>query len=627
MKKYSVFGKWLLACSLGVGAVSLGGVVPPQHVYAEQTLTQADYENKSKEFMNLVEKEDWASLYSLFNQTLQKYVSQEHLPHLLPGMTAAYGKINKVELQATESNSLYTTVKMLVTAEQGPYVFVLHFDQKGKVNDFTITMATDPNQFRNPEYNHPEKYIEKPIVFGEKPFQLPGVLTVPKGEGPFPVVVLVHGSGAHDKDETIFTMKPFRDLAVGLANHGIAVLRYDKRTYTHAVKSSMDPKFSIMEETVIDANHAVEKLKSLPEIDGENIFVLGHSQGAYALPLILENDKKKDIKGAIGVAGPVGKFHELLLWQIEEGLERAKKMNAPQEQIAAIQEQLDWMQAQAALLEDPQYSQDNLPAEFGLSNPYWWFDLKEYEPAERMAEQDVPLLLLQGGKDIQVPAEHLDQWKEVLKEPDNVQYQLYPNMMHMLADYAGEPDGMTEYYTPGNVAEAMIDDVAAWVKTGKLNDSVDLTVYKDYQPNQFWSEPFAWAINKGIIKGYEDEKVLRPYKPMRESEYLRVFLRNQLGSDLKDESLANIYGLAKEYGLPVKGDGDITRGEAAVLLAKSFTGKTLNEEKAVQWLYDEGIVDGYPDEKGNVQKTYESYKPDEPMKRSHLVTMLYRIQQ
>ncbi len=126
-------------------------------------------------------------------------------------------------------------------------------------------MANDPSQFINPTYNHPENYTEQPVIFGEDPFTLPGVLTLPKGDGPFPVVVLVHGSGAHDMDATVFSFKPFRDIAAGLANHGIAVLRYDKRTHTHGIKSVVNPKLSIMEETVLDANHAVKKLKSNPK--------------------------------------------------------------------------------------------------------------------------------------------------------------------------------------------------------------------------------------------------------------------------------------------------------------------------------------------------------------------------
>ena len=485
------------------------------------------------------------------------------------------------------------------------------------------------SQIINPDYNHPENYTEKQISIGEGDFILPGVLTVPKGDGPFPVVVLVHGSGPNDMDETAYSFKPFRDIAVGLANQGIAVLRYDKRTNTHAIKSSVDPKLSIMEETVFDANLAVETLKSVPEIDEKNIFVLGHSQGGYALPLILENDKNKDIKGAIGVAGPTGKFHDLLLWQMEQSLVRAEKMNVPKEQIDAGKAQLEWMKGQIALLEDPQYSRDNIPPAFQLQNPYWWFDLNEYEPTELAKEQNVPLLLLQGEKDIQVPVDQLEAWKSALAERENVQYKVYPDMMHMLVNFKDEPNGMTEYMTPGNVPVEFLNDISQWVKTGKIDEKnpVDLSIYKDYQPNLYWSEAFSWAIDKGVIKGYEAEKLLKPYQPMTESEYLRVFFRNQLGADLKDESLANIYALARSYDLPVnkKENAALSRGEAATLLAKSFTGKTMSEEEAVQWLYDQNIVNGYMDQNGNSPKTYASFKPNEPMKRSHLVTMLYRL--
>ena len=66
--------------------------------------------------------------------------------------------------------------------------------------------------------------------------ELPGILTVPKGEGPFPVVVLLQGSGASDKDESVGNLKPFRDLAEGLAERGIAVYRFDKRSYVYGME-------------------------------------------------------------------------------------------------------------------------------------------------------------------------------------------------------------------------------------------------------------------------------------------------------------------------------------------------------------------------------------------------------
>lgn len=90
---------------------------------------------------------------------------------------------------------------------------------------------------------------------------MPGTLTIPKGIETFPVVVLVHGSGPNDRNESIGGSKMFRDLAVGLANEGIAVLHYDKRTYEYGLKSQ-SPYLTAKEETIDDALAAVQFVKS-----------------------------------------------------------------------------------------------------------------------------------------------------------------------------------------------------------------------------------------------------------------------------------------------------------------------------------------------------------------------------
>ena len=70
------------------------------------------------------------------------------------------------------------------------------------------------------------------------PVAVPGTVAVPHGAGPWPGVVLVAGSGSLDRDETIGRNKPFKDIAWGLASRGVAVLRFDKVTYTHAAQFS-----------------------------------------------------------------------------------------------------------------------------------------------------------------------------------------------------------------------------------------------------------------------------------------------------------------------------------------------------------------------------------------------------
>ncbi|WP_108671642.1 alpha/beta fold hydrolase [Peribacillus acanthi] len=620
--------KIVLAGTLGLTGLT-GSLTAPQHqVHAETSIANVDYKKNAEEFITLLMSNKWEEASKQFSKHLQPLLTKEVVVPLLAGMTTPYGKVLETKYKDLKTDSVHTNVTFEATAEKGAFNIVLKLDQEGKVDDFAIEPLSPPVNVLNPTYNNPENYSEKQFVIGEGKFSLPGVLTVPKGKGPFPVVVLVHGSGAHDKDSSIYSFKPFRDIAVGLANEGIAVLRYEKRTKAHPAKSMLTPNFSIQEETVLDANLAVEKLKSLPEIDSKNIFVLGHSQGAFALPLIIENDKKQDIKGAIHVAGVADKFHHLMLWQFEEGLKRAEKMKAPAEQIKALKDNLAFFKAQFSILDDPQYSADKVPPTFQLGGASWWFGLRDYVPTVLAKKQNVPMLVIQGDKDLQVPTSQYNKIKAELKDRKNVDYKIYPDMFHALVNYPGEPDYMTEYMTPGNVPQEFISDVSEWMKTGDLaTKDEDLSSYIDFEYDQYWSKPFTWAINKGIIVGYEKDRLLKPYSTMTESQYLRVFFRYTHEEALKDESLTTIYSLAKKEGLLLSGkqNSELTRGQAAVLLAKSFTKKTMSENQAVQWLYDHNIVSGYLEKDGTSQKTFESFKANEPMTRAHIVTMLSMI--
>ncbi len=126
--------------------------------------------------------------------------------------------------------------------------------------------------------------------------RLPGTLSLPLGNGPFPAVVLVHGSGPNDRDETIGPNKPFRDLAHGLASRGTAVLRYEKRTKQHPILMSLTrSSVTVKEETIDDAVAAVEVLRNHNKIVPNRIFVLGHSLGGMLIPRIA--------KAEAGIAG------------------------------------------------------------------------------------------------------------------------------------------------------------------------------------------------------------------------------------------------------------------------------------------------------------------------------------
>ncbi|WP_057768455.1 alpha/beta hydrolase [Cytobacillus praedii] len=543
MKSISVL---MLAGSLGLTGAVGSLSISEHHVSAQEVKNEINYETSANEFLEFVKAKNWEAAYTQLSQNLQSAVSKETFSTLWTQLSTPYGEVKETSLEGVKNDGVHTKVTYIVKAKQGAYKQVIKFNREGKIDDFLFDVITAPESFLNPSYNHPENYTEKEVIIGEGKYALPGVLTVPKGKGPFPVVVLVHGSGPNDMDETMTVFKPFRDIAAGLANDGVAVLRYDKRTRVHTVKTGMEPKFSIQEETVIDANLAVDKLKSLPEIDSKNIFVLGHSQGAFALPLIVENDKKDDIKGIIGVAGPAGKFHDLMLWQMEEQLKLAEKMQAPKEQINALKETLATYQKQFGILKDPKNTKENIPADFLLQPGYWWFDLRDYVPTELAMKQDIPTLLLQGGKDLQVPVSEFEAWKSALENRDNVDYKLYPNMFHTLVDYPGEPNWMTEYMTPGNVSESFLSDIAEWVKTGSIKSDVEKPEPKPGEqkpsPKVYWD---GLLMKKGQIGKIEVVKPINLWK--REGDKLTFVRVLKPGEQYRVYKYDNKFG--GQYGL------------------------------------------------------------------------------
>ena len=127
-----------------------------------------------------------------------------------------------------------------------------------------------------PPYADLSAFEELEVTLGEAPWQVGGTLTLPNGPGPYPAVVLVQGlSQRPDRDRTFAATKGHRDLAWGLASRGIATLRYDKRTWTHALAFARQDEFTIDDEYVEDALAAVEALRQTPRIDPARVYVFG----------------------------------------------------------------------------------------------------------------------------------------------------------------------------------------------------------------------------------------------------------------------------------------------------------------------------------------------------------------
>jgi dienelactone hydrolase len=300
--------------------------------------------------------------------------------------------------------------------------------------------------WQRPEYSQPASFKEREVTVGEGEWKLPGTLTVPVGAGPFPAVVLVHGSGPNDRDETVGGAKVFKDLAEGLASRGIVVLRYEKRTSQYRARIAAMGKFTVQEETVEDAVKAVALVRSQAEVNGQRVFVIGHSLGAYVAPRIAEQDGK--LAGMVLMAGNVRPMEDLLL-------EQMNYMGIQGDQLDRVKD----LQAKVKKLEP---GDEDSPALAGIPISYW-LDLKDYNPAAEAKKLTIPLLILQGERDYQVTMTDFALWKAAVGGAKGVVMKSYPTLNHLFV--AGEGKSMpVEYNKPGHVAPAVIEDIAKFVK-------------------------------------------------------------------------------------------------------------------------------------------------------------------
>lgn len=306
------------------------------------------------------------------------------------------------------------------------------------------------NTYRTPDYVKPGIFTVHEVTVGKTPWELGGVITIPVGEGPFPAVVLIAGSGPNDRDETIGPSKPFRDIAEGLSSRGIVVLRYDKRTHTHG--ESLDAAgITVEEEVLADARAAIAFLRAQPSVDNDHVYVLGHSLGGTLAPVIAG---ESDVSGVIVLAGSARPLAQVLVGQL------AYIGSLPGHQGGDEQRELETMKSR--LLEYQAGKLRSTDMVFGATVGYL-DDLERRKPLEKAWASKIPYLVLQGGRDYQVTGEDFDLWKKALASHSNATFRYYDDLNHLFAGGKGmaTPE---EYARPQSVSPGVVTDVADWIE-------------------------------------------------------------------------------------------------------------------------------------------------------------------
>lgn len=395
---------------------------------------------------------EYAACVEAADDAMRAALPADKLAAVWRQITAAYGPyVAEQGAQSSRADAL-AIVDLACRFERGNLRVRITLNADMKVAGLFFTPLAADVPYRAPDYVNTQGFREAPVTVDAGGWPLAGTLSCPHGDGPFPAVVLVHGSGPHDQDESIQQTKPFRDLAWGLASRGIAVLRYEKRT--HKYGDRMKPaEITVAAEVIDDALAAARLLRNQPGIATNGVFVLGHSLGATAAPSIGAQDPR--IAGLIMIAPAARPIHAL----IEDQLTYIANLDgqiSPEEK-----EQIDT----ARQAGDKLRAGDVQPQDTLLGAPVaYWRNLDALAPLQTAKTYPRPMLLIFGGRDYQVTAIESDLWKSALADHGHARLQVFPELDHLMHAGTG-PSRPEDYSTPGYVDAQVIAVIADWVKT------------------------------------------------------------------------------------------------------------------------------------------------------------------
>ena len=263
-------------------------------------------------------------------------------------------------------------------------------------------------------------------------------------------------------DEQVYKLTPFKDLAEGLAKHGIASIRYDKRSFAHGFKMvRAKTPITVKEETIEDAVLAAELLRQDPRIDPNNIFIVGHSMGAMLAPRI--DAEGGSFKGLILMAGSPRTLEQIILGQNADMLAASKGLMRwiMKKQVAKFEKLFDGMYE----LTDEEAKKRKMG---GGTTLYYFKEMGEHPASDYLAHMEKPMLIMQGSEDFQAKVDpDFIGYQNLLQGRTNVAFKLYEGLNHAFvpAIYRDIKQAKKEYNVERHIGEDVIGDIAAWIKS------------------------------------------------------------------------------------------------------------------------------------------------------------------
>jgi pimeloyl-ACP methyl ester carboxylesterase len=361
--------------------------------------------------------------------------------------------------------------------------------------------ATELKRPQEPKAPFPYTSEDVGVAHARAGIVLAGTLTIPLGDGPHPGVVMITGSGAQDRDETILGHKPFWVIADHLSRHGIAVLRMDDRGVGKSMGSIAG---ATSDDFAKDIGAAIEYMRTRKEIDSKRLGLVGHSEGGLIAPMVAAEDA--GIAFIVLLAGPGIPGSEILplqsrliarangateaeaeaqtkqMVEIFAMLKSGKGQSEMEARIRemAIEEMKESPEGRARSDEDRGKKADELARDqaAALMDP-WMRRFIAYDPRPTLAKVKCPVLALNGEKDLQVPPrENLGEIEKALRGAGNTKVTIaeLPGLNHLFQHCT--TGALSEYGTiEETFSRGALDQITTWIgsQCGMAGESAKVT--------------------------------------------------------------------------------------------------------------------------------------------------------
>ncbi|MGW4844679.1 alpha/beta hydrolase family protein [Nocardia brasiliensis] len=341
---------------------------------------------------------------------------------------------------------------------QGGQTFKLSL-QRGKIAPLARPQTPQP----------PFPYRSEDVTYRNGDITIAGTLTKPEGNGKFPAVLMITGSGPQNRDEELFGHKPFLVIADSLTKAGYAVLRTDDRGVGGTSGKLDDANYT---DLAGDAAAGVGFLRGRPDIDPARVGLFGHSEGGYLAPLVAARPDS-GVAFVIAMAGPAVSGADVLIEQTKligaandtpaDELDRSVRQTT---EISALLKAGDIAGAKALARKqnaDAPPDQRATDEQIDASMTTYFAALIAYDPAPALQALRMPVLAFYGGKDLQVPpAQSEGPMRANLAGDPDATVHVFPGLNHLMQPtQTGNPKEYVDIET--SVAPEVLTYVTAWL--------------------------------------------------------------------------------------------------------------------------------------------------------------------